>query len=100
MPLHHDHRPVVGLDDRPEVRPERTSRALLQREVRAAEPPGYRPFTAPLGEEEHLLPAAVQADRPALGISEADAIQRLKPHQLLLPEVLSPVWWPSTAMRS
>jgi hypothetical protein len=37
------------------------------------------------------LPAAIQADRPALGIGEADAIQRLKPHQLLLLEVLRPV---------
>src|SRR5262249_43204983 len=40
--------------------------------------------TATLGDKEQLLPAAVETDRPALGIGEADAVQRLKPHQLLL----------------
>ena len=38
VPLHHDHGPVVGLDDSPEVRPERTSRALFPGEVGSAEP--------------------------------------------------------------
>jgi hypothetical protein len=57
--------------------------ALLPGEIRAAEPPGDRPLTASVRDEEHLLPAAVEADGPALGIDEADAIQRLKPHQLL-----------------
>jgi hypothetical protein len=41
--------------------------------------------------KEHLLPTAVEADGLALGIGEADAIQRLKPHQQppahLVPEL-------------
>src|SRR6185437_6374033 len=90
VPLHHDHRPVVGLDDSPEVRPEGTSRAFLPGKVGSTEPAGYRPFAEAFGEKEHLLPAAVQADRPALGISEPDAIQRLEPHQLLLPDGSQP----------
>jgi hypothetical protein len=36
------------------------------------------------------LPAAVEADRPAFGVGEADAIQRFKPHQLLLHSGLTP----------
>ena len=67
MPLNHDRGPVVGLDDSPEVWPEGAGRALLPGEVRAAEPPGDPPLTASLGDEEHLLPAAVKADRPASG---------------------------------
>jgi hypothetical protein len=59
-------------------------RSLFPGEVRAAEAPGYRTLAASLGDKERLLPTAVKADRPALGIGEADAIQRLKPHQLLL----------------
>src|SRR5580704_1163026 len=42
VPLHHDHRSVVGLDDSPEVWPEGASLAFLTGEVRAAEPAGYR----------------------------------------------------------
>jgi hypothetical protein len=43
--------PVVGLDDRPEVRPEGTRRAFFPGEVGAAEPAGYRSFAASLGED-------------------------------------------------
>jgi hypothetical protein len=63
--------------------PEGAFCALLAGEVRTPEAPGDRPLTATLGDKEHLLPAAVEADRPALGIGEAYAIQRLEPHQLL-----------------
>jgi hypothetical protein len=84
VPLHHDHSPVVSLDHGPEVRPERAVRAFAAGKVRSAEPPGDRTLTAPLGDKEQLLPATVEADRSALGIGETDAIQRLKPHQLLV----------------
>jgi hypothetical protein len=94
VPLHHDRGPIVGLDDGTEVGPEGAFRALLPGEVRAPEAPGYRPLTAPLSDKEQLLPAAVEADRPALGIGEPDAIKRLKPHQLLLQSDLSPVCGP------
>jgi hypothetical protein len=50
--------------------------------IRAAEAPGHPALAASLGEEKHLLPAAVQTDRPALGIGEPDAVQRLQLHQL------------------
>jgi hypothetical protein len=93
MPLEHDGGTIVGLDDGAEVRPERADRAVPLGKVRPAEPPGYGTFAASLGEEEQLLPATVKGDGPAFGIGEADAIQRLKPHQLLLenthPSVLA-----------
>src|SRR6266853_4819195 len=40
--LHHDHGPVVSLDDGAEVWPERAGRAFAAGEVRSAETPGYR----------------------------------------------------------
>jgi hypothetical protein len=61
VPLHHDHGPVVGLDDGAEVGPEEAFRAFLAGEVRAAETPGDRSLAASLGEKEQLLPAAVEA---------------------------------------
>ena len=67
VPLHHDHGPVVGLDNGPEVRPEGTGRAFAAGEVRSAEPPGDRALAASLGDKEQLLPAAVEANYPALG---------------------------------
>jgi hypothetical protein len=100
VPLHHDHGPVVRLDDGPEVRPERAGRAFTAGKVRPAETPGHRTLTASPGDKEQLLPAAVKADRPALGIGESDAIQRLKPHQLLLHKDLSPSLMASSATRS
>jgi hypothetical protein len=100
VPLHHDHGAVVGLDDGAEVGPEGPFRAVAAWEVRAAEPPGDRALAASLGDKEQLLPAAVQADRPALGVGEADAIQRLKPHQLLLQAISAQVVGLAGAMRS
>lgn len=72
VPFHHDDGAVVGFDDGPEVRAEGASRALFPGEVRAAEPAGHPSFAASLSDEEHLLPAALQADSPALGIGKAD----------------------------
>jgi hypothetical protein len=89
VPLHHDRGAVVGFDDGPEVGPEWPGRTLLLREVRATEAPGDRTLATSLGEKEHLLPAAVEADCPALGIGETDPVQRLKPHRLLLHRPLS-----------
>jgi hypothetical protein len=73
VPLHHDGGPIVGLDDGPEVGPEGAVRSLFPGEVCAAETAGYRPFTASIGDEERLLPAAIKADRSAFRIGEADA---------------------------
>src|SRR3984957_1644869 len=83
VPLNHDRGSVVGLNDGPEVGAEGPIRALLPGEVGSAETAGYRALAAPFSDEEHLLPAAAEADRPALRIGEADAIQRFKPHQQL-----------------
>ena len=81
MPLHHDHGPILGLDDGAEVGPEGAVGAVAAGEVRVAGPPADPALAAPFGEEEQLLPAAVQAYRPALGLGEADPVQRRKPHQ-------------------
>jgi hypothetical protein len=93
MPLKHDGGSIVGLDDGTKVWPERAGRTVPLGKVRPTEAPGYRTLTAPLGDKEQLLPAAIQADAPALGIAEADAIELLKPHQLLLQKTSAPTCW-------
>jgi len=55
VPLQHDHSPVVGLDDSAEVGPEGAVRAVLEGEVRAAEPPVYPPLAASLSYENIWL---------------------------------------------
>jgi hypothetical protein len=73
VPLNHDRGPVIGLDDGAEVWPERAGRALALGEIRSAESPRDRAFTASVGNEEQLLPAAIEGDAPALRIGEPDA---------------------------
>src|SRR5205085_11091007 len=63
-PLEHDHGAILGLDGGTEVRPERSSRPVPAREVRAAKAPADHTLASPLGEEQVLLPAAVEADHP------------------------------------
>src|SRR4051812_5873901 len=75
---------VVGLDDGPEVRHERTVGGTSLREVRPAEAPADRALTRALGEVEVLLPSTFEVDGPALGIAEADPVQRFEPHAALL----------------
>src|SRR4051794_21362488 len=78
VPFDHDRRPVVGLDHRAEVRTKGSGRTLPPGVVRAAEAPADRALAAALGEEQMLLPAALEADRPALWIREPDPVQRLE----------------------
>lgn len=79
MPLKHDRRSIVGLDSGAEIWPERARGTLAPWEVRAAEPTSDQALTAPLSEIQMLLPAALKSDHPALGVREADAVQRLEP---------------------
>ena len=79
VPLEHDHGPVLGLDDGAEVRPKRSIRTMPAGEVRAAEAAADSALAPALGEEEVLLPAAVEADHPALWIGEPNPVQRLEP---------------------
>ncbi len=79
--LEHDRCAVVGLDDGSEVGLERTTRALPPWEIRATEPPAHLPFAAALRKVEVLLPAALEADLPALGIGEAEPIKGREPHE-------------------
>ena len=60
VPLNHDRRPIVSLDDRSEVWPERAGRALPAWKVRPTKAPSYRTLTASLGDKEQLLPAALE----------------------------------------
>ena len=50
-------------------------------EVRATEAPAHRALAAALRKVQVLLPAALEADLPALGIGEPEPIKRLEPHE-------------------
>src|SRR6185503_5391213 len=85
MPLEHDRRAVLRLDDRPKVGSERPGLALPARVVGATKPTPDRPLAAPIGQVEVLLPAAFELDVPSFGVSEADSIERLESHAVNLP---------------
>ena len=55
VPLEHDHRPVLGLNDGAEVRPKRSTRTMPAGEVRPAEAAADSALAPALGEEEVLL---------------------------------------------
>ncbi len=78
--LEHDCRAVVGVDDGAEVRTERPGGGSAMREVRATEASVDRALAAALGQEQVLLPPALERDRPALGIGEANPVQVLELH--------------------
>jgi hypothetical protein len=78
MPLEHDRRAVIGLDDSTEVRPKRPRYAASAREVRTPEATADRALTTALGKEQVLFPPVLETDHPALGIRETDPIERLE----------------------
>jgi hypothetical protein len=79
VPFEHDHGLVIGFDHSAEVRPKRPGCAVPAREVRPAETAAEAALTAPFGEQQMLLPAAFEADHPALWIGESNPIERLEP---------------------
>ena len=79
VPLEHDRRSVIGLDDSTEVRPKRPRRAVPAREVRTPEATADRTLTTALRKEQVLFPPVFETDHPALGIRETDPIERLEP---------------------
>src|SRR6185295_961728 len=81
MPLEHDRCAVVRLDRRPEVRSEGSAGAFAAGEVRAPETALDHSLATAFGDKEELLPAAFQRDGPALGIREANPVERLKSHR-------------------
>jgi hypothetical protein len=75
---------VVGLNGCPEVRTEGPGVASALRKIRTSKATGDGAFAAALGQEQVLFPSAFEPDRPALGISEANAVQLLESHAFLL----------------
>jgi hypothetical protein len=81
VPLEHDGRAVVGVDDGAEVWTERPRCGSAMGKVRAAEATTDGALAAALGEQQVLLPAALEPDHPALGIGEAYPVQLLEPQR-------------------
>lgn len=73
-------RGIIGLDDTSEIGKERSVRGTAKGEVRSAESPADAPFATAFGEVEVLFPATLEADLPAFGIREANAVQILESH--------------------
>jgi hypothetical protein len=87
VPLEHDGRAVVGVDDGAEVWTERPRCGSTMRKVRAAEATTDGALAAALGEQQVLFPPALEPDHPALWIGEANPIQLLQPQR----------WTPATS---
>jgi hypothetical protein len=86
VPLEHDRRPVVGLDDGAEIGAEGTVLAAA-REVCPPEPAADTSVAPSLGEVEVLLPTAAQPDCPPLRIGEAQPIERFEVDQARLSRI-------------